>query len=142
MSRTAKVCFAIVGTLIIIIGIYEVVLQFAYSRIEKFTSEYGPLIQPIIVKAIDTNEKNDRMSFEIHLEYIKVFDVTSDSAKVYLVTNATLTHSYGYVQRDRAGFYIYLKRDGNKWAIDSTKPKEMIWDQHGAADGMTWPPYR
>lgn len=141
MSRIAKVYFAIVATLIIIIGIYEAILQSAYSRVEKLTNEYGLLIQPIIAKEINTNEKNGRMSIEIHLEYIKVFDVTSDSGKVYLVTNTTLTHSYGYVQRDRTGFYVYLKRDGNEWAIDSAKPEEMIWDQYGAADGMTWPPY-
>jgi hypothetical protein len=141
MNRSIKIVLLLLGTITIAIGTYEVALQFAYSHIESLTNQYGPAMQSVITKDAENKKQEGKMIMETRLVYFKVFDVVSDSAKVYVVFSGTSTFNNGYAMSSKAGGFRYLRQQNGSWMIDSTKPDELIWDDGGALDGSTWPPY-
>jgi hypothetical protein len=98
-------------------------------------------MRPVIFKEVDGQRQMGEALIETHLEYIKVFEVNSESAKVLVVVINKMISGNGYVDSGRAGTFRYLRQQEGKWIIDTTKPEEVIWDDMGVPDGATWPPY-
>lgn len=144
MTRSAKIILIALSIVTLVVGVIcvrEITLQSAYSHVENLTKQYGSAMQPVIMKEVEGKKEEGKMVIETRLEYIKVFDVISSTAKVFVVVNSTFTHSYGYVDKDRTGSFRYLRQQDGNWIIDTAKSEEVVWDRDGVADGMTWPPY-
>jgi hypothetical protein len=141
MNRSTRIALLILVIGAFVVVVYEAIMHLTYSRIEGLTQQYGAQMQPAIIKEVEGNRQEGKMLIETRLEYFKVFDIISDTAKVFVVVTSKSTHSYGYIDYNRSGSFRYLRWQSGKWVIDTLKPEELIWDQNGSADGSTWPIY-
>lgn len=124
-------------------GGYEIVLQRAYMGVERLTREYSAEIQPILIKSIDKEDKLGDHLITVTMEYFKVFNVTLDTAKVFVVSDVSVNNGTSQELVDREGCFKYMKKVGGIWQVDTTKPVEVIWSWFSTEliAKRTWPPY-
>ena len=142
MKRSTRLVFTTLFVIAVAMSLYEIVLSFAYKRVEDLSAQYGQAILPVMINEVEDKKQTRNMLTETRLLYIKVFEANPDFAKVYVVYNTKLTAiDIGYVQEGRTGGFRYLRHQEGKWTIDTTKAKETVWSNLGVEDRPIWPPY-
>jgi hypothetical protein len=125
------------------VGGYEIALQRAYMDVESLTQEYSAEIQPILIKSIEKEGKLGDHLITDTVEYFKVFNVTLDTAKVFVVSDVSVNNGANQELVDREGEFKYLKKVDGSWQVDTAKPIEVIWSWYSSEliVKRTWPPY-
>jgi hypothetical protein len=141
-KKVAGIAAAGIIGILLAIGVFKLAAQVEYTRIDHLTDQYSAEMLPAITKSANKQGKVGLLVFTSTLDYIKVFEVKADTAKVFVATDMVSIGADGYRMKDRFNDFYFLMRQNRKWIIDPTRSVDGIWEAQGNSDRMTWPPYR
>jgi hypothetical protein len=141
-KKVAGIAAAGIIGILLAIGVFKLAAQVEYTRIDHLTDQHSAEMLPAIKQSVNKTEHDHGRIFTNTVDYVKVFEVKADMAKVFVTTNYDLVDVNGFTMTDRSGAFYFLMRENEKWIIDPTRSVNEIWDEKGSSDRMTWPPYQ